>query len=36
MERLRVEREEEADFGLPSCMVGGRVWGGRVGGMLRF
>ena len=27
VERVRVEREEKAGFGLPSCMVGGRVGG---------
>ena len=36
MERVRVEREEKADFCLPSCMVEGTRLEGRVGGMLRF
>ena len=32
VERVRVEREEKADFGRPSCMVGDAVGGTRRDG----
>jgi len=35
-EGVRVEREEKAGFGLPSCMMRGRVWRDASGRMLRF